>query len=86
MPVHPIPSSSWPRRAVLSGAGLAIAGVVSGCADGDGSPAAAAADQEGGASTGPRLAAPEILSTIDWGARIPEGHQQTLYELSLIHI
>lgn len=81
MPDHPIPSPRWPRRAVLGGAGLAIAGVVSGCADGGDESAAQAADREGGsAAPGPRLEAPEILSTIDWGARIPEGHQQTLYE------
>lgn len=79
MPDHQILSSSWPRRAVLGGAGLAIAGTVAGC--GTGGDAAQSTSADGSAaSTGPRLPEPEILSTIDWGARIPENWQQTLYE------
>lgn len=73
------PQRPWPRRAVLGGTGLVLAAAVTGCA---GSPQGAAAQSTDAAATpeAPRLLAPDILTTDQWGATTPANYLQTLYE------
>jgi len=70
------PQRQWPRRAVLGGTGLALAGTLAGCAVGQesGEPA------EASPSAPARLPAPPILTTDQWGATTPNHYLQTLYE------
>ncbi|MDX2340255.1 peptidoglycan recognition protein family protein [Micrococcus sp. M4NT] len=71
------PRRRWPRRAVLGGTGIALASAAVACGSGDEAPEASAS---AGGDDRPRLPAPEILTTDDWGAVTPANYLQTLYE------
>ncbi len=80
----------WRRRTVLGTTGLALAGTLAACTDGDGDgggsaePGATTGGEAGGGTTtsqeSPRLSEPTIISTADWGATQPRAHLQTINE------
>ncbi|MDO5634342.1 MAG: peptidoglycan recognition family protein [Micrococcus sp.] len=76
-------STGLARRSMLAGTGLAMAGVLAACTSDDDAPEATPEDEQPGQgeeSGAPRIAAPEIIGTAEWGARRPAQYLQTLNE------
>ncbi|PNL18455.1 peptidoglycan recognition family protein [Micrococcus sp. FDAARGOS_333] len=77
----------WPRRTVLGTTGLALAGTLAACTDGDSGSETGGEARPAGESvmTDPteerrKLPQPTIISTAEWGATQPRSHLQTINE------